>query len=106
MRGERPKPDRLRVELTQTEDGYVSWEIEEGHKAPAYVMIAKAIHDKKPLSQSTLAYQLGVSKQHVSKQIKLAMEKGLIAPGKLELTAKGVELVAQLSSSSGHEDSL
>ncbi|AXW00530.1 hypothetical protein CJO81_06975 [Ralstonia solanacearum] len=69
-------------------------------------MIAKAIHDKKPLSQSTLAYQLGVSKQHVSKQIKLAMEKGLIAPGKLELTAKGVELVAQLSSSSGHEDSL
>lgn len=94
LRGERPHPDRLCVALKkQEDDGNVVWEVEGAHEIPAYMKVLKVVQDDKPSNQTTLAKQLGMSKQAVYKQVKTARMKGLLTKVGINLTAMGKEEV-------------
>jgi hypothetical protein len=94
LRGEHPKPLSLVAALITNGNGHLSWQHEQDHKLSAYMKIVKGIHDHKPPKQSALADMLGCTKQHVSEQIKICSEKGLVNKQDLTLTAKGISALA------------
>ena len=89
IRGERPNPYRLAVQLSSDEKGTLKWDTDSVENMPAYLKILMAIHKHSPKTQADIVKLLGVSKQYVSSQIKCLAEKELIEKEKLTLTAKG-----------------
>jgi len=96
LRGNRPKPDRLCVALTQTGSGRVEWTVEEGQDIPAYLRVLREIHRGKHETQKSIADALGISKQAVSEHIKTARAKGYLKKETLELTPAGVTEVKKV----------
>ena len=94
LRGERPKPDQLRVALEKDDVGNFNWTTDGvQHAGPAYLKVVQAIAVQKPATQIALAKSLSLTKQAVHKQIKIAQDKGLIEASGVELTAKGKKIV-------------
>ena len=108
LRGERPKPDRLRVALARDESGNFTWNTEGICRSlPAYLKVAQAIYDYKPASQAALVQKLGISKQAVNKQVKIAQGKGLVDASGVKLTSEGcVYMKATCANQSCFEDNL
>ena len=94
LRGENPKPISLVAALTANEKGHLFWKHEEDQKLPAYMKVMQGIHDYKPTTQTALADQLKCTRQHVSEQVKICVEKGLVSKQDLSLTPKGVGVMA------------
>lgn len=104
LRGEHPDPMSLTVALITDDQGNLKWQHEEGQKMPAYMKIVQGIYEYKPSSQSALAKQLGCTRQHISTQIKIGIEKGFLNKDGLSLTPVGLtgqgaknQLMQQLS---------
>ena len=89
LRGIRPAPDKLRVELTQNKFGDLVWNSEGAEIFPAYYETLRIIRDSQPKSQAEIAKTLSISGSAISQQLKTARLKGLLEKGKLELTKKG-----------------
>ncbi len=96
LRGEHPKPISLVAALITNEDGHLCWKHEEDQKLPAYMKIVQGIHDHKPQTQTELAKMLGCTRQHVSEQVKVGVDKGLIVKGNLSLTPKAISTLAPI----------
>jgi DNA-binding MarR family transcriptional regulator len=94
LRGENPKPISLVAALTANEKGHLFWKHEEDQKLPAYMKVMQGIHDYKPTTQTALADKLKCTRQHVSEQVKICVEKGLVSKQDLSLTPKGVGVMA------------
>lgn len=89
VRGERPNPHKLTVQLTSDEEGHLKWDTDSIENMPAYLKIVMAIHEHSPKTQADIVKILGVTKQYVSSQIKSLAEKELITKEPLALTPKG-----------------
>jgi hypothetical protein len=94
LRGEHPKPISLVAALTTNEKGHLFWKHEEDQKLPAYMKVMQGIHDYNPTTQTALADKLKCTRQHVSEQVKICVEKGLVNKQDLSLTPKGVGVMA------------
>jgi RecA-family ATPase len=107
IRGEKPNPYRLAVQLTSDEEGKLKWDTDSIENMPAYLKIAMAIHKHNPKTQADIVKKTGFVKSHVSTQVKILAEKGLIEKEKLTLTAKGKASVdPYLQDESDMEDNL
>ena len=91
LRGLRPSPDKLKVELAQDECSFVKWKTEGADILPAYYKLLQVIRDEEPKTQTEISKKLNISAAAVSQQMKLAKEKGFVEKGKLQLTNKGMQ---------------
>ncbi|WP_177198136.1 AAA family ATPase [Nitrosomonas communis] len=89
LRGIRPAPDSLKVELIQNEKGYLEWLSEGSEVFPAYYETLRIIRDCKPKSQAEISKILKISASAVSQQLKTAKNKGLLEKDNLSLTKEG-----------------
>lgn len=89
LRGLRPTPDKLKVELVSGEQGGVKWKTEGAEILPAYYEALRIIRDCNPKSQAEIAKTLCISASAVSQQLTTARKNGLLEEGKLQLTKKG-----------------
>lgn len=94
IRGERPNPYKLTVQLTFDEEGHLKWDTDSVENMPAYLKIAMAIHKHNPKTQAAIVKATGFVKSHVSNQVKILAEKGLLTKESLTLTSKGKEEIA------------
>lgn len=94
IRGERPKPYRLAVQLSSDEKANLQWDTDSVETILAYLKIAMAIHKHNPKTQADIVKATGFVKSHVSNQIKILAEKGLVEKKSLALTEKGKEAIA------------
>lgn len=94
IRGKKPEPPALRVELDTTTGLVGTWHTTASDGVvPAWENALRVIRDDKPETQKKLAQLLGVSQPAVSQHLKTARTKGLLHDDKLELTKKGMMLI-------------
>jgi hypothetical protein len=96
VRGKRPSPDRLNVQLVETDGGKLEWSVGTLKSLPKDMETLMRIYTDAPISQSALAISMGVSEPRVSDLTKKLRGKGFIALRGLVLTPKGREMAQQL----------
>lgn len=95
VRGKRPSPDTLTVELVASAEGGSVWTVGPPQSQSAEMRVLLAIYQGEPTIQAELATTLGVSPERISQVVKRMRAKGWIK-GKLDLSPQGYELAERL----------
>jgi AAA domain/RepB DNA-primase from phage plasmid/MarR family len=95
VRGKRPSPDTLTVELVASAEGGQVWTVGTPQSQSADMRVLLAIYTGEPALQAELATRLEVKPARISQIVKRLRAKGWIK-GKLDLTPQGYELAERL----------
>lgn len=98
VRGERPNPDKIDVELIAGEHGNLEWTIGKKEILTLHVKMLIAIRDIKPQKQSDLMDYLEVSQGLISQQMAAGRNSGNITGDRIPtLTKSGLAFVDKIS---------
>jgi KaiC/GvpD/RAD55 family RecA-like ATPase len=92
LRGARPDPDRLIVEL-DTHGSIATWICAGAQMVPKWLTTLRVIRDEKPKTQKALAKSLKITPSAVSQQLKSARKAGMLQANSLKLTEEGLKKV-------------
>lgn len=90
IRGERPNPCKLAVQLSSDEEGALKWDTgNPQQEQPLYVQCLIAMHQHNPKTQKELSEKMGCVPSNLTDPIKIAFDKELLTKKPLALTPKG-----------------
>ncbi len=95
VRGERPNPDKLIVELISGQHGGLEWATDKSESVSSQKKLLMVIRDHKPKTQKEIAGIMGVKESYITRLVTQANDRELIekVAGQWQLTKHGRETI-------------